>query len=294
MRDLGHPPPAVRAAPLVAITLVVSVAGATTHRRARAQAAMPEPDPLAEAERELDVAEEALDAGDCVGICRALGSMIRAAERICALDEPGSASPSARCAAARARVAEAIARVRRACPQCDPSPPAAPARTETSAGADRVLAEPLSARASSEEARRVAVTFDPLALLAPASVFVMRAEVPIVGPTSFVATGGFGAVEVGEGRRAAWIAGAELRAGLPITASIRLFAGIDATVRGDGGRDHPLFPAGFAIGPTLGVQAIVGRGFVIEARGGAAAVLSAGSERSPIAPIASTGLGWAF
>ncbi len=65
--------------------------------------------------------------------CRALSSMQRAADRLCALD------PGPRCAAARAKVADATERVRAACPECDvgadarppaPTPAASPPEDE--------------------------------------------------------------------------------------------------------------------------------------------------------------------
>jgi hypothetical protein len=58
-----------------------------------------------------EAAASALDT-DCALSCRALESMRRAADRLCALD------PGDRCAKARAKVAEAMARVRAACPDC--------------------------------------------------------------------------------------------------------------------------------------------------------------------------------
>jgi MYXO-CTERM domain-containing protein len=74
--------------------------------------------------RQLGQEYDALSTSDCVSACRALASMQRAAERICALD------PGASCAEARAKVADAEKRVRAACPACaverppQPTPPA--------------------------------------------------------------------------------------------------------------------------------------------------------------------------
>lgn len=63
---------------------------------------------------EASLADEtaALTTSDCANACRALQSIRRAAERICALD------PGARCAAARAKADDATRRVRDACPDC--------------------------------------------------------------------------------------------------------------------------------------------------------------------------------
>jgi hypothetical protein len=55
---------------------------------------------------------EALSTDDCAAACRALGSMRRAADRLCTLD------PGRRCTEARARVDEAARKVREACPGC--------------------------------------------------------------------------------------------------------------------------------------------------------------------------------
>jgi hypothetical protein len=68
-----------------------------------------------EASLELDRAASELSAAgtDCARVCKALGSMNRASERICAL-EP-DASSSSRCRRAKERVAEAAVRVRRSC-----------------------------------------------------------------------------------------------------------------------------------------------------------------------------------
>jgi hypothetical protein len=49
---------------------------------------------------------------DCVSACKALGSIQRAADRICALE------PGPRCDAAKEKAADATRRVREACPDC--------------------------------------------------------------------------------------------------------------------------------------------------------------------------------
>lgn len=71
---------------------------------------------------------EALSTDDCSSACKALASMRRATDRLCALE------PGPRCDSARAKLDEATNKVRRACPQCavsvapQPAPEAAPAR----------------------------------------------------------------------------------------------------------------------------------------------------------------------
>lgn len=89
---------------------------------ARAQAATAPSKELTTLERDLGREVDALSTSDCAVACRALASIRRAADRICALD------PDTRCAAARAKADEAAERVKRACPQCaiDPAPTPAP------------------------------------------------------------------------------------------------------------------------------------------------------------------------
>lgn len=59
---------------------------------------------------------QALSTDDCASACKALASMLRAADRICALD------PGRRCEDARATVEDATRKVRAACPQCAIAP----------------------------------------------------------------------------------------------------------------------------------------------------------------------------
>jgi hypothetical protein len=63
-------------------------------------------------EKQLDDEVAALSTSDCNLACRALASIRRAADRICALE------PGPRCDAARAKVAEATRRVKETCPEC--------------------------------------------------------------------------------------------------------------------------------------------------------------------------------
>jgi uncharacterized protein (TIGR03382 family) len=90
-------------------------------------------------ESEVDRSEVETQTSDCPTACRALQSMRKAADRICAL-EPGPP-----CERARQRVARAEERVRAACPECTASqgeeekrattPKEAPAPTESYAAA---------------------------------------------------------------------------------------------------------------------------------------------------------------
>jgi hypothetical protein len=67
---------------------------------------------LAALHAEMQREEAALATRDCVEACRALGSMRRAAERICRIE------PGPKCTDARARVQAATDRVSRSCPEC--------------------------------------------------------------------------------------------------------------------------------------------------------------------------------
>jgi len=92
---------------------------------AHAQAISTATKELTTLERDLAREADALSTSDCAVACRALASIRRAADRICALD------PDTRCAAARAKAAEAAEAVRRACPACaiDPAPTPTPTPT---------------------------------------------------------------------------------------------------------------------------------------------------------------------
>lgn len=64
-------------------------------------------------EKRLSEEHAALSTSDCTVACQALGSIRRAADKICALD-PGST----RCTLAKAKADDATRRVRDACPDC--------------------------------------------------------------------------------------------------------------------------------------------------------------------------------
>src|SRR5689334_8517569 len=85
---------------------------------------------------EKSLAEEhaALSTSDCTVACRALASIRRAADKICALE------PGPRCDAARTKANDATRRVREACPDCavaamPSSPTTAPESAPRSASA---------------------------------------------------------------------------------------------------------------------------------------------------------------
>lgn len=108
----------------IAALALFFLASVVTEAAANAQATSASSTELTTLERDLAREADALSTSDCVVACRALASIRRAADRICALD------PDARCTAARAKADEATERVRRACPQCAiehaPTPTPAP------------------------------------------------------------------------------------------------------------------------------------------------------------------------
>jgi MYXO-CTERM domain-containing protein len=113
-------------------------------------------DELTALEGALDREHTALATADCVTACRALASIRRAADRICALD------PDDRCVAARAKADDAVRRVREACPECAvalaPPQPAPPmAKPASNGGADsavEVVSVQATANAPPSESRR--------------------------------------------------------------------------------------------------------------------------------------------
>jgi hypothetical protein len=69
-------------------------------------------DEAEELARSIAQEAQALSTDDCLSACKALASMRRATDRLCALD------PGPRCADARATLDGATRKVRDACPQC--------------------------------------------------------------------------------------------------------------------------------------------------------------------------------
>jgi MYXO-CTERM domain-containing protein len=123
-------------------------------RGALAQGTGPKDD-LATLEKNLAAEHAALSTSDCTTACRALASIRRAADKICAL-EPGE-----RCAAGRAKADDATKRVREACPECaiaTAPPQPAPEREERAMSkgghpsADS--ASPVAANAPPSESKR--------------------------------------------------------------------------------------------------------------------------------------------
>ncbi len=91
--------------PLLFVSFLVLVAPS------RAGAAEPA-DEADELVRSIDREAQALTTDDCISACKALASMRRATERLCAID------PGTRCTDARTKLGTATAKVRSACPAC--------------------------------------------------------------------------------------------------------------------------------------------------------------------------------
>ncbi|MDB4996451.1 MAG: hypothetical protein JWM74_3883 [Myxococcaceae bacterium] len=89
--------------------LAISALVLGTARAAHAQDAG---DDLAALQKNLADEQVALSTADCSMACRALGSIRRVADRICALD------PGEPCTSARTKAEDATRRVREACPDC--------------------------------------------------------------------------------------------------------------------------------------------------------------------------------
>lgn len=83
-------------------------------------------------ERQLTEEHVALSTADCNAACRALASIRRAADKICALE------PGPRCDSARDKATDASRRVRDACPDCIiPGPPESSPERAVTGSADR-------------------------------------------------------------------------------------------------------------------------------------------------------------
>lgn len=69
-------------------------------------------DEISDLEKSVAQEQSTLSTSDCSAACRALASIRRAADRICAIE------PGPRCSAAHAKADDATRRVRDACPEC--------------------------------------------------------------------------------------------------------------------------------------------------------------------------------
>ncbi|MGZ3419081.1 MAG: hypothetical protein ACXVEE_14515 [Polyangiales bacterium] len=284
---------------------------------------------LASAQKQLAQGEADLAAagGTCVTMCKALQSMMNAADRICELAKDGPAEDQKRCAEARSKVTEALARVRAACPDCSPGPPLAPSTAEPkkpsaekAGGAGGIAKEDAEAKAppamapseattvSSEHrtSPRVSITIDPLRFFLPAFLVQLRFEKAITSRVSLALAGAYGTLPIqgatGPRRTSATMLGAELRGyvvgrvdgfGVFLSAEIahrnaNLFIDDNFTTRN--------FVLGLTAGPLIGVKMVTVGGFTFESRVGASYVIDdnrTDNEPHPkIVPNFSVGVGF--
>lgn len=94
------------------VVVAVGLSGAGAAQAQSRPGARAGADEITTLEKNLASEHAALSTADCSTACRALASIRRAADRICALD------PDERCLAARAKADDATRRVREACPEC--------------------------------------------------------------------------------------------------------------------------------------------------------------------------------
>lgn len=283
---------------------------------------------FAAAEKELSLT------APCDSMCKALQSMTRAADRICELARDGTAADQKRCSDAKLRIMEATARVRAACPDCNPAPPYAPsttpppvgkppmpatgkAETEPSKGADQAGAVPASPVA--EEAklsyrvaglagsgRNTSVMLDVLPMFAPPSVIQVRFERHVGSVVSLVLNVGYGSLPKdgpdGRSRSSVLAVGGEVRGyvfgGMD---SFGLFIGADLTHRSaalfyEEALTTKTFPVGVTAGAVVGTKLVSRAGFSLEARVGASYIIQ--DQRfgrgTRLLPHGGVSLGWTF
>lgn len=281
---------------------------------------------MSEAVAELEAAEHALATSPpCESMCKALHSMANAAARICELAKDGSPLDQKRCVDAKAKVEEATARVRAACPDCvagkpdtgvtatkppatkslEPTPPPSPEKKEPAAmGA----AEADVAATSATGGRRSSLMLDLLPIFLPPAVVQAR-WVQRVGPhTAMAITFGFGSVPKTDGREngrtSALVVGGEIRVNVVGRFDrVGLFVGADFAYRNAdleyGERvTARSFPLGFALGPEVGLRAVCPYGFTVEARAGADFLVQdlrgPDSPTDKVLPLGAISLGWTF
>ena len=301
-------------------SLVVAVAACLTGALAAAPAwADPSGDPaiamtMDEAWGELDEGERALAAGDCATMCRALQSMARAAQRICALSQGGNDADRQRCVDAKARVEEATKRVLAACPACNPSPPYAPATAAPQVDAEAVKKPSFEAtatyggatevRALAHRAPRLTIAIAPAALFLPPTLLQLSVEARLVDHLSFGVSGGLGRLSTtgGDGHATVFSVGGQLRGylfapfeGLYLAADLRYARpSLD-----DGERlsTRAIIP-GLTLGPMLGYKLVASSGFTLDTSFGFAVVAAdrrrEGQPTTRVEPSFDIRLGWSF
>ncbi|MBI2389242.1 MAG: hypothetical protein HYV09_06465 [Deltaproteobacteria bacterium] len=321
---------AALAAPLLLASVAAADAPTTPTGLAPSAPFTPPSAEMADALAELAAAEQQLAASPpCVTMCKALESMKRAADRVCDLAKDGPPSDQRRCDDARAKLEEATARVRAACPDCVVSPPYAPAgkapapakpaepttdagkkAEEKEAGATYAAAPP----APGEEVRAVGagrsvtLTVDVLPLLTPPWVAQARLAKRLGPKTSLAIAVGVGSLPTshpeGKGRAPVTSIGGELRrfvyGGFD---GFGVFVGADLAFRmatlepGENLRQYS-FPLGLTVGPEIGTRLVAGAGFTVEARVGVGYLVhdgrGPGSSGERVLPIGGVGVGWTF
>lgn len=294
---------------------------------ARADETLAEDMPTALAD--FAAAEKALSlSAPCDTMCKALQSMVRAADRICELARDGGATDQKKCADARARVADATAKVRAACPTCDPAPPYAPSTTPSTAppppvtkgedkasvgkkateDADMAPREPAAAYSETvvAGARRTSVTLDVLPFFAPPWMVHGRFERSVQPWLSIAINASYGSLPKngpeGRGRSSALAIGGEVR-GYFIGRfdGFGVFVAADLTHRSAALQQQETvsartFPVGLALGGVLGTKLVTYGGLTLEARAGASYLLNdnrhGGGAR--VFPHGGVALGWTF
>jgi len=286
-------------------------------------------DEFATAVAEFDAADKALTTtAPCDTMCKALQSMIRAADRICELARDGNATEQKRCTDAKAKVAEATSRVRASCPNCDPSPPYAPSTAEKpkpdeakvpAAGKapppSPMVDEPTPPREESvafaagvARGRTSTISLDVIPLFAPPALGQLRFERAVSSRFSFAIVGGIGSLPKtgpqGSGRTSAFGVGGELRGYLFGSFDrFGLFVGADVMFRSANNVapgeyvEARAFPLGLTAGALVGTKLVLGGGFTVEARIGPSFVVDDrrdGGPRPKVLPSGGVSLGWTF
>lgn len=291
-------------------------------------------DAMASAVADFDLAFKELSlSAPCDTMCRALQSMVRAADRICDLARDGTAADQKRCADAKQKIAEATAKVRAACPNCDPSPPYAPSTTpgpkpatpkpddsdkppstkegKTTLDAGGYAAAPRPNEEARLEVsalgRRTTLSLDVLPLFAPPFVIQPRLERSVTPWLSITLTGGYGSLPksgpAGKGRASVLAIGGEVR-GYVFGGFDRfgVFVAADVMHRSVQGLEvletlsARTFPLGLTVGGLVGTKLVTRAGFTLEARVGAGYVAD---DRRPdggarVLPHGGVSAGWTF
>ncbi len=279
------------------------------------------------AEDELSEAELHLAEGgvDCATMCKALQSMVRAADRICAIAATGDDADRARCTKARERVAEATKRVLAACPACEPVPPKAPSPASTSTAPppptsisgvanapapseDAVYAERVTTAGVSGRRARFTVTFSPLQLVLPPVFAHVAVEAKLFDGVSLALGGGFGKLPArapnNDISASSYSVSGDFRGylGGRFDGAYLAIAGqyFHATLDSEAHLKSSLSPIpGVTTNLVLGWKLITSSGFTFETRAGLGIVLKderhAGSpSKNALFPVWDMRVGWSF